>query len=82
MQYLQAHCKPVHQDRADQSKKAGCHLHTRYLELTGWKAPAAGGPATRTLDQDQRALDKEARAVISNELGNNRESISAIYLGR
>jgi hypothetical protein len=31
---------------------------------------------------DQRALDKKARAVISTELGHNREQITVTYLGR
>ncbi|MCH8113802.1 MAG: integrase domain-containing protein [Proteobacteria bacterium] len=58
------------------------YAHQRYLELTGWKAPVAGGPASDALTTDQRALDKKARAVISQELGHNREAISAVYLGR
>lgn len=58
------------------------YAQRRYFELTGLRAPADGGPATRFLDQDQRALDKAARAVISSELGHNREAISAVYLGR
>ena len=67
-----------------------CKLHglrhkyaqRRYEELTGWKAPAAGGPASDSLTTDQRTLDKKARVVISQELGHNREAISAVYLGR
>lgn len=54
----------------------------RYFELTGWKAPAAGGPAASSLGPEQRALDLKARVQISNELGHNREAISAVYLGR
>ena len=54
----------------------------RYLELTGWIAPVAGGPASDSLAIDQRALDHEARAVISSELGHARTAISAVYLGR
>ncbi len=58
------------------------HAQRRYEELTGWQAPAAGGPASDSLTTDQRALDKKARALISQELGHNREAISAVYLGR
>jgi len=54
----------------------------RYLVLTGWKAPAAGGPASKSLTSGQRALDKGARETISQELGHSREQISATYLGR
>ena len=58
------------------------YAQQRYLELTGWKAPVAGVPASDSLTTDQRTLDKKARAVISQELGHNREAISAVYLGQ
>jgi site-specific recombinase XerC len=58
------------------------YAQQRYLELTGWKAPVAGGPASDSLTTDQRTLDKKARVVISQELGHNREAISAVYLGQ
>lgn len=54
----------------------------RYFELTGWKAPLAGGPASKSLRSDQRARDKGARETISRELGHSREEISKVYLGR
>jgi len=54
----------------------------RYLELTEFESPAAGGPSKGELSADQRALDKKARAVISSELGHNREAITVVYLGR
>ena len=58
------------------------YAQRRYEELTGWKAPVAGGPASKTLTKDQRALDKGARETISQELGHGREEISKVYLGR
>ena len=58
------------------------YAQRRYFELTGWKAPAAGGPASKSLSSDQCALDKGARETISQELGHCREQISAVYLGR
>jgi integrase len=58
------------------------YAQRRYEELTGWKAPFAGGPATKSLRSDQRALDKGARETISRELGHSREEISRVYLGR
>jgi len=58
------------------------YAQRRYEQLTGWKAPAAGGPAAKSLNDDQRALDKGARLTISRELGHSREQISAVYLGR
>jgi site-specific recombinase XerC len=57
------------------------YAQTRYEELTGWEAPAAGGPLTRTLSTDQRALDRQTRLTISRELGHERPSIVAVYCG-
>jgi site-specific recombinase XerC len=54
----------------------------RYLDLTGWKAPAAGGPTSRQLSPNQKAIDRQARLTISRELGHEREQITAVYLGR
>ncbi len=57
------------------------YAQSRYEELTGWKAPAAGGPPTRTLSTEQRALDREVRLTISRELGHERPQILAVYCG-
>ena len=57
------------------------YAQRRYEELTGWKAPVAGGPAAKSLHEDQRALDRGARQTISRELGHERISVSAVYLG-
>ncbi len=58
------------------------YAQRRFEELAGFKAPLAGGPKRTALSADERALDKKARAVISNELGHNREAITVVYLGR
>ena len=58
------------------------YAQQRYKELTGWKAPVAGGSTSKQLMPEQRVIDFEARAVISDELGHTRASISAVYLGR
>ncbi len=74
-----------------QCKAAGLsHMHglrhgyaqQRYEALTGWKAPAAGGPLARDLTPAQRILDAQARQTISRELGHERTQITAVYLGR
>ncbi len=74
-----------------QCKAAGLsHMHglrhryaqQRYEALTGWKAPAAGGPSAGELTPAQRALDAQARQAISRELGHERTQITAVYLGR
>jgi hypothetical protein len=57
------------------------YAQNRYEELTGWKSPAAGGPPTRSLVADQRVLDSAARRTISQELGHEREQITAVYCG-
>jgi len=58
------------------------YAQTRYLELAGWAAPAAGGPRSKELTAEQRKSDHEARITISRELGHEREQITAVYLGR
>lgn len=74
-----------------QCKAAGLsHMHglrhryaqDRYEALTGWKAPAAGGPSGRSLTPAQRVADAQARQAISRELGHERTQITAVYLGR
>ena len=74
-----------------QCKAAGLsHMHglrhryaqARYDALTGWKAPAAGGPIARMLTVAQRTQDAIARQTISRELGHERPQITAVYLGR
>jgi site-specific recombinase XerC len=52
-----------------------------YVELTGWRAPVAGGPAANSLTNEQRALDRGARLTVSRELGHARIEVSAVYLG-
>jgi integrase len=58
------------------------YAQRRYEELTGWKSPLAGGPASKSLTIEQRALNEGARETISQELGHSREEISKVYLGR
>ncbi len=76
---------------AGQCKAAGLsHMHglrhqyaqSRYEALTGWKAPAAGGPQRQSLTMSQRLRDTEARERISKELGHNRTGIVSVYCGR
>ncbi|PWV58319.1 phage integrase N-terminal domain-containing protein [Plasticicumulans acidivorans] len=58
------------------------YAQARYQALTGWAAPAAGGPQAAELNPQQRAIDRSARLQISAELGHEREAITALYLGR
>jgi len=58
------------------------YAQERYRELTGWSAPAAGGPRSRELTREQKTLDCEARLTITGELGHGREQVTAIYCGR
>lgn len=55
------------------------HAQRRYLELTGWAAPAVAG--IRKLTPDERTKDQEARKIISEELGHGRIAITNAYLG-
>ena len=58
------------------------YAQSRYEALTGWKAPAAGGPGRDAMTPGQRLVDTEARQQISRELGHERIQITAVYLGR
>ena len=58
------------------------YAQTRYREITGWPAPAAGGPRWSELTPQQRVSDREARLTISRELGHERLVVAGIYLGR
>ena len=53
----------------------------RYEEITGWKAPAAGGPPRRTLTGTKRQIDTAARRTIAQELGHRRASITSVHCG-
>ncbi|MYE11887.1 MAG: integrase [Gammaproteobacteria bacterium] len=57
------------------------YAQMRYEELTGWKAPAAGGPRQRTLTGARRRIDTVARRTIAQELGHGRAAVSSIYCG-
>ena len=74
-----------HTANAGLSKMHGlrhAYAQQRYHELTGWLAPAAGGPTIKTLTQEQKTIDRQARLTISQELGHEREQITSIYLGK
>lgn len=58
------------------------YAQQRYTQLTGWLAPACGGPNSRQLTPEQKQADLKARLTISAELGHRREQITASYLGR
>jgi len=58
------------------------YAQERYRELTGWSAPAAGGPRSKELTREQKLIDRDARLTISRELGHEREQVTAIYCGR
>ena len=58
------------------------YAQERYKDLTGWKCPACGGATLRQLTEEQRNIDREARLIISSELGHSREQITTTYLGR
>ena len=58
------------------------YAQRRFEEIAGFPAHLAGGPKRADLTTDQRALDQKARAVITDELGHNREQITVTYLCR
>ena len=57
------------------------YAQARYQHLTGWKAPAAGGPRRRSLSPARRRQDTAARLAVSRELGHGRGDAVGVYLG-
>lgn len=73
-----------HTSRAGLSKLHGLrhrYAQDRYQEITGWSCPARGGIPPIAMEPGTRAQDREARQLISRELGHERIQIVAIYLG-
>lgn len=58
------------------------YAQQRYLDLTGRLAPAAGGKVSAAFTAEEKQADLLARLQISQELGHEREQITAVYLGR
>nr|WP_241906282.1 hypothetical protein [Vibrio cyclitrophicus]PMF17023.1 hypothetical protein BCV24_12755 [Vibrio cyclitrophicus]PMJ50461.1 hypothetical protein BCU19_08980 [Vibrio cyclitrophicus] len=73
-------CIKVGLDKAHGFRYA--YAHERYFELTGFNAPAAGGPSTKVLTGANKHRDYEARMVITEELGHGKGEVTAVCLGR
>ncbi|WP_299772424.1 phage integrase N-terminal domain-containing protein [uncultured Pseudoteredinibacter sp.] len=58
------------------------YAQIRYEELTGRKPPTCGGKTSKELTEQEKIDDQVARYAISQELGHEREQITAVYLGR
>jgi len=58
------------------------YAQEHYQAMTGWPAPAAGGPSAKDLSLEQRTSDRTARLIISRELGHDRQAVTGVYLGR
>ncbi len=58
------------------------YAQRRYHFITGWACAAAGGPKASAMSSSERCADRDARLIISGELGHSREAIAATYLGR
>lgn len=63
---------------------AGRHAYAqwRYLVLTGWECPAAGGRTADQMTPAEQKRDFNARKEISQELGHGRIDVTDTYLGR
>ena len=74
-----------HTANAGLSKMHGlrhAYAQQRYLELTGWPSPHAGGPTEKVMTRAQQQADQRARLTISAELGHVRAQITAVYVGK
>ena len=58
------------------------YAQQRYLELTGRQCAACGGLERREMSPEMRQTDREARQLITEELGHTRDEITSVYLGR
>ena len=54
----------------------------RYLQLTQFLCPHAGGPLWEDMTDEQRARDTEARSILSREMGHFRAEITQTYIGK
>ena len=57
------------------------YAEARYAAEAGQPAPVAGGPYKADMDAAQRAVDGEARDVVSAELGHGRRVVVSTYIG-
>lgn len=58
------------------------YAQKRYEALSGLVSPKNGGKTARKLSESEKQANLEARLQVSQELGHNREEITAVYLGR
>ncbi|MFQ5643246.1 MAG: integrase domain-containing protein [Thiogranum sp.] len=71
-----------HTANAGLSKMHGlrhAYAQQRYQELTGWPAPATGGPTEKALTPEQKRVDQEVRLTISRELGHERIQVVGLF---
>ncbi|MCU7554662.1 integrase domain-containing protein [Alteromonas sp. ASW11-19] len=58
-----------------------CYAQMRYEELMGSRAPINGGVRRNEMSPVQKSLDHDVRQIISRELGHERLSVVAQYIG-
>lgn len=58
------------------------YAQKRYEALSGLVSPKNGGKTARKFSEREKQASLEARLQVSQELGHNREEITAVYLGR
>lgn len=58
------------------------YAQKRYEILSGLVSPKNGGKTARKLSEGEKRDNLEARLQVSQELGHNREEITAVYVGR
>lgn len=62
------------------------YAQRRYAELVneltqgrGWPSSQVGGKSQKEMTPEEREIDRQARLILSNELGHSREAITRIY---
>jgi len=77
---FRAQCMKVGIRRAHGHRDA--YAEERYREIAGRDCPAGGGKPTLQFSEEEKALDLEARRIISRELGHKSIKATVAYLGR
>lgn len=74
-----AHIKNPHGLRHAYAQKRYKELTAQLSKGQGWECPANGGLSKSSMNSQQRIIDRQARLILSNELGHSRIGIVKRY---
>lgn len=76
-----AEIKNPHGLRHAYAQKRYHELTTQISKSNSWQCPVNGGPEFKNMTKQQKIIDRQARLIVSNELGHSRISIVRRYIG-